>query len=70
MLSRAIEAVGPSTVTSVSAKLGVSNLEVFRSAVSAGMTSEQAVWSTPPGRSMARLGSKSLKLTQSVRFLY
>lgn len=47
MLSRAIEAVGPSNETSVSAKLGVSNLEVFRSA--AGMTSEQAVWSTPLG---------------------
>ncbi|QEQ25876.1 filamentous hemagglutinin N-terminal domain-containing protein [Achromobacter xylosoxidans] len=71
MLSRAIEAVGPNNVTSVSAKLGVSNLEVFRSAVSAGMTSEQAVWSTPLGRSMAKLGFKSLELTgENVRFLY
>lgn len=50
MVSRAIETVGPDKVKAVSAQLGNDNLEAFRAGTSAGLSKEQAVWSTPFGK--------------------
>lgn len=58
MISRAIESVGADKVKTVSAQLGNTNLEVFRATKSTGLSSEQAVWSTPLGKTMKALGFK------------
>jgi len=62
MISRAIETVGPTNVKTVSAQLGDTNLDAFRAAKASGISSEQAVWSTPLGKTMSSLGFKSVEM--------
>ncbi|WP_278248861.1 DUF637 domain-containing protein [Stutzerimonas kirkiae] len=70
MVSRAIESVGPDKIKTVSAQLGNTNLEAFRVAASTGLSREQAVWSTPLGKTMSSLGFKNVEvLGNSVKFL-
>lgn len=70
MVSRAIESIGPDKVKAVSAQLGNTNLEAFRVAASTGLSREQAVWSTPLGKTMKALDFKVVEISGSnVKFL-
>lgn len=70
MVSRAIESIGPDKVKTVSAQLGNTNLEAFRAAASTGLSREQAVWSTPLGKTMRTLGFKKVEVSgANVKFL-
>lgn len=70
MISRAIESVGADKVKTVSAQLGNTNLEVFRATKSTGLSSEQAVWSTPLGKTMKALGFEKVEVSGTdVKFL-
>jgi filamentous hemagglutinin len=70
MVSRAIETVGPDKVKTVSAQLGKDNLDAFRAGTAAGFSKEQAVWSTPLGKTMNALGFRNVDISgTSVKFL-
>lgn len=77
LISSAIEHIGPSKVKTVSGSLlfdrnvhdkllkthSKTNLSVYRKNIADGMSMEQAVWNTPLGKSMTRLGFNDLAIT-------
>ncbi|AIO39986.1 hypothetical protein DM40_3610 [Burkholderia cenocepacia] len=62
MISKAIESVGAENVKTVSAQLGNVNRDVYNSAASSGLSSIQAVWATPLGKSMSYLGFRGVEV--------
>ncbi|QTO51538.1 hypothetical protein [Burkholderia latens] len=62
MISKAIESVGVENVKTVSAQLGNVNRDVYNSAASSGLSSIQAVWATPLGKSMSYLGFRGVEV--------
>ncbi|WP_241021339.1 hemagglutinin repeat-containing protein [Burkholderia sp. Ac-20344] len=62
MISKAMESVGADKVKTVSAQLGNTNRDVYNSVTSSGLSSVQAVWATPLGKSMNSLGFKNVEV--------
>ena len=62
MISTAIETLGPERVTSVSARLGRTNLDVYENSLRNGLSATDAVWRTPLGKSMQYLGYRNLEV--------
>ncbi|ODB85652.1 hypothetical protein A3194_12525 [Candidatus Thiodiazotropha endoloripes] len=65
LISNAIEAIGPSKVNSVSAKLGRDNLNVFEGLTQSGVQRIDAVRNTPLGKALSDLGYTPIDVSQA-----
>ena len=65
LISNAIEKIGPNNVSSVSARLGVDNSDVFKGLTQRGVQPIDAVSNTPLGKALRDLGYNPIDVSQA-----
>ena len=69
-MSRAIEAIGPKNVNSISGELAVVNKVKFQEFRDAGFTSIEAAARTPLGQTAQRLGFPNVKVVDESNLIF